>query len=140
MVTKEIWMHALAYNLIRGLIAAAAGEHQKQPRNLSFKGALQALDSFREECGAARSGNWVRLIDVTPKVIASKAVGDRPNRIKSRAIKRRPKPHDLLKGPAIDGVQADTGEVVARRVEPASREFVTVLRILLATEGCDPLL
>ena len=102
MVTKEIWMHALAYNLIRGVIAAAAEEHQKHPRDLSFKGALQALESFREECAAARSDNWIRLVDVTLKVIASNVVGDRPNRVEPRAIKRRPKPHDLLKEPRRD--------------------------------------
>ena len=52
-VVKEIWMHALAYNLVRGVIAAAAEEHGEEPRSLSFKGALQALESFREEVGNA---------------------------------------------------------------------------------------
>ena len=34
-------MHLLAYNLIRGVMAEAAEAHDKQPRQLSFKGALQ---------------------------------------------------------------------------------------------------
>src|SRR5207302_7742503 len=43
MVQKEIWMHLLAYNLIRGVAAKAAAAHDKQPRHLSFKGALQTM-------------------------------------------------------------------------------------------------
>ena len=39
MVEKEIWMHVLAYNVIRGGITEAAKAHHKQPRRLSFKGA-----------------------------------------------------------------------------------------------------
>src|SRR5262249_17525215 len=34
MVGKEIWMHLLAYNLIRGVMAGAAEAHDKQPRLL----------------------------------------------------------------------------------------------------------
>jgi len=36
MVEKEIWIHLLAYNLIRGVAAKAAEAHDKQPRLLSF--------------------------------------------------------------------------------------------------------
>ena len=99
MVEKEIWMHALAYNLIRGVIAAAAEEHDEQPRHLSFKGALQAVESFREEMGGATMETRALLIEVTLKTIASNRVGDRPNRAEPRAIKCRPKPHRLLKEP-----------------------------------------
>ena len=48
MVEKEIWMHLLAYNLIRGVMAQAAGAHQKRPRQLSFKGTLQTITAFQE--------------------------------------------------------------------------------------------
>jgi hypothetical protein len=89
-VVKEIWMHALAYNLIRGVIAVAAEEHGEQPRRLSFKGALQALESFREEVGNAEPGGRARVVDATLKTIASRRVGYRPNRVEPRAKKRRP--------------------------------------------------
>jgi hypothetical protein len=46
MVEKEVWMHLLAYNPIRGLIASAAEAHGVTPRRLSFKGALQALGAI----------------------------------------------------------------------------------------------
>ena len=48
MVQKEIWMHLLAYNLIRGVMAKAAEAHDKQPRELSFKGALQTMTAFQD--------------------------------------------------------------------------------------------
>src|SRR5450432_1017304 len=99
MVEKEIWMHALGYNLIRGVMAAAAEEHNEQPRGLSFKGALQALESFRAEVGSASPHDRVRLVNATLKMIASSVVGDRPNRVEPRAKKRRPKPHRLLTEP-----------------------------------------
>jgi hypothetical protein len=37
MVVKETWMHSLAYNLIRGVMAAAAEAHGKEP---GFRGQI----------------------------------------------------------------------------------------------------
>ena len=48
MVEKEIWMHLLAYNLIRGVVARAAEAHDKLPRQVSFKGALQTMTAFQD--------------------------------------------------------------------------------------------
>jgi len=47
MVRKEIWVHLLAYNLIRKIMAEAAFKHEINPRQISFKGTMQALNSFR---------------------------------------------------------------------------------------------
>jgi hypothetical protein len=99
MVEKEVWMHLLAYNLIRKLMTQAAAAHGKEPRDLSFKGALQALGAFREPLQWTRGQCRVLLWDALLQVIASYAVGDRPNRVEPRAIKRRPKPHKLLNEP-----------------------------------------
>ena len=38
LVRKEIWAHALAYNLIRTVMAQAAATHGLEPRSISFKG------------------------------------------------------------------------------------------------------
>ena len=46
MVRKEIWMHLLAYNLIRTLMAQAALAAGCYPRDISFKGTLQTLVAF----------------------------------------------------------------------------------------------
>ena len=99
MVKKEIWMHLLAYNLIRGVMAKAAKAHDKQPRHISFKGALQTMAAFD---GALR---WVSpeireyLIQVMLRAIAQHQVGDRPGRVEPRANKRRPKAIDYLMEP-----------------------------------------
>jgi hypothetical protein len=99
MVEKEIWMHSLAYNLIRCLMAASAESSGKHPRQISFKGALQALAAFREPLRQALPSSRRTLVEVMLKTIAYHEVGDRPGRAEPRAIKRRPKPHDLLKEP-----------------------------------------
>jgi hypothetical protein len=96
MVVKEIWTHLLAYNLIRGLIAAAAEAHGKEPRRLSFKGALQALQAFRDSMGLTSRERRRALVEHMLLAICAYEVGNRPGRVEPRAIKRRPKPHDLL--------------------------------------------
>ena len=89
----------LAYNLIRGLMVRAAAAHGKGPRDLSFKGALQALGAFREPLQWARGRRRGQLWEALLRVIASYEVGDRPDRVEPRAIKRRPKKQKLLTEP-----------------------------------------
>jgi hypothetical protein len=40
LVDKEIWVHMLAYNIIRGLMATAAAKSGAAPRELGFKMGL----------------------------------------------------------------------------------------------------
>src|SRR5262245_16829161 len=47
LVRKEIWTHALAYNLVRTVMAQAAACEGVPPRSISFKAALQVLEAFR---------------------------------------------------------------------------------------------
>src|SRR5438270_898386 len=47
LVRKEIWAHALAYNLIRTVMAQAAAGDGVPPRSISFKATLQVLEAFR---------------------------------------------------------------------------------------------
>ena len=99
MVVKEIWMHALAYNLIRGVMAAAAEAHDKVPRQISFAGTLQTMEAFRDKLSAAAPEDREQLVNVMLAAIATHEVADRPGRAEPRAIKRRPKSHDLLTEP-----------------------------------------
>jgi Transposase DDE domain len=71
MVEKEIWMHLLAYNLIRRLMAAAAEASGKLPRQVSFKGALQALAAFRDPLKHASPARRRVLVEVMLKTIAA---------------------------------------------------------------------
>jgi hypothetical protein len=91
MVHKEIWTHLLAYNLLRTVMAVAANENDIEPRNVSFKGAKQALTAFAPKIEAARPEDRGPLIHAMLTTIAYHRVGDRPGRWEPRARKRRPR-------------------------------------------------
>lgn len=96
MAFKEIWVHLLAYNLIRLMMAQAALLADCLPRQLSFKHTLQLWIAW----GHCQNG----VADTTKIgglfiLIAQQKVGDRPGRIEPRAIKHRPKPFPLLTMP-----------------------------------------
>src|SRR5829696_3721598 len=66
---KELWAHVLAYNLIRTVMAQAAIRHGLEPRSISFKGAVQALEAFQPALAlagrlgaAARAALYRRLL------------------------------------------------------------------------------
>ena len=99
MVHKEIWSHLLAYNLLRTVMAVAANENDIEPRQVSFKGAKQALTAFAPKIEAARPEDRAPLIDAMLTTIAYHRVGDRPGRWEPRARKRRPKPAARLTQP-----------------------------------------
>jgi hypothetical protein len=102
MVQKEIWAHLLAYNLLRTVMAVAAGENGLEPRQVSFKGAKQAVTAFAPKIESARPEDRPALIDALLAVIAYHSVGDRPGRWEPRARKRRPKPGARLGQPRAD--------------------------------------
>ncbi len=96
MVRKEVAAHLLAYNLIRGLMAEAARAEGIEPRRVSFKGAMHTVRNFE----AAHLYDPERIAgDLAWLVwlIGKKRVGERPDRYEPRAVKRRPKPHPLLR-------------------------------------------
>jgi Transposase DDE domain len=99
MVEKEIWMHLLAYNLIRGTMAQAAEAHKKLPRQLSFKGALQTMTAFQDALRTAAPGARDRLVKEMLKAISRHRVGNRFGRVEPRANKRRPKSQRYLTEP-----------------------------------------
>lgn len=93
---KEVWVHLLAYNLTRLLMAQAATDAAVSPRQLSFKHTVQMWTEWvsRRLC-SNRNGD----IAVLFTLIAQIRVGNRPGRIEPRARKRRPKPYPWLKIP-----------------------------------------
>jgi hypothetical protein len=99
MVHKEIWVYVLAYNLLRTVMAVAANECNVEPREISFKGAKQALTAFAPKLEAARPGQRAALIDAMLLAVAYHRVGNRPGRWEPRARKRRPKPGSRLTQP-----------------------------------------
>jgi Transposase DDE domain len=99
MVRKEVWAHLLAYNLIRGVMAQAAEEYGRDPRELSFAGALQAMTAFAERLLEAEGERFEELYEWLLLTIEANRVGDRPDRVEPRARKRRPKEYPLLTKP-----------------------------------------
>ncbi len=91
---KELWVHLLAYNLIRLLMAQAASTADVDPRTLSFKHTLQLWTEWvsRGLTATTDSGCLFALI-------AQSRVGHRAGRIEPRMRKRRPKPYPWLKIP-----------------------------------------
>jgi Transposase DDE domain len=98
-VEKEIWMHLLVYNLIRGVVVEAARAHGKKPRQVSFKGALPTMTAFQDVLRRATPEERQRRFAVMLKAIAGHRVGNRPGRAEPRANKRRPKPQRYLTEP-----------------------------------------
>ncbi len=99
MVHKEIWTHLLAYNLLRTVMAVAAHENDLEPRQVSLKGAKQAVTAFAPKIEAAQPEQRRTLIDALLTTIAYHRVGDRPGRWEPRARKRRAKPAAPLTQP-----------------------------------------
>jgi hypothetical protein len=91
-VRKEVWAHALAYNLVRTVMAQAAARAGVSPRSISFKGAMQTLAAFRpllEPRAAGRGADRGRLYRDLLDAVAAHRVADRPDRYEPRVKKRR---------------------------------------------------
>jgi len=99
MVRKELWVYLLSYNLVRGAMAESAREATIPPGSLSFKGGVDTLLAFGavlcELTGERREATLRRLW----KAVSTHRVGNRPNRVEPRAIKRRKKSYPMLNQP-----------------------------------------
>ena len=99
-VRQELWTGLLTYNLIRQSMLQSANARECRPDQLSFAAAMQMM-----------ANTWV-LAAVPPMVTVSARervialrilnghchrVGNRPNRVEPRAVKRRAKPIAWLK-------------------------------------------
>jgi hypothetical protein len=96
MVRKELWAHLLAYNLIRTVMAQAALAQGLKPQNLSFKGALQTVNSFAPYLLTAQPSALAELSRQLLVAIAQHRVGQRPDRYEPRKQKRRPQSYPFL--------------------------------------------
>lgn len=99
MVRREIWTCLLAYNLIRKAMLQAAVQAGRCPRQLSFTAAMQKIAAAWGTIVVCNDGTALSLIEVHLSDMATHQVGDRPDRVEPRKVKRRPKPHPLLMTP-----------------------------------------
>ncbi len=117
MVRKEVGMHLLAYNLIRGVMAEAARGRDMLPRELSFNGARQTVRAF-EETHLYEPTEIAADFPLLLELISQKRVGDRPDRCEPRANKRRPKPYHLLTIPRAEAKKRiERGEIIYERIK-----------------------
>lgn len=99
MVRKELWLHLLAYNLVRSTMVRAARQTNGTPEAISYSGALQMLRNQPDE-GPPLTDELRALMEAAVlAAIAKRKVGNRPNRIEPRAVKKRPKPYPRLRRP-----------------------------------------
>lgn len=92
---KQLWVHLLAYNVIRLLMAQAARHAGVEPRSLSFKHTVQLWGQWTLRGLSASTAADPQLLEL----IAQCKVGHRAGRIEPRMRKRRPKPFPWLKVP-----------------------------------------
>lgn len=97
MVLKEIWVHLLAYNLLRLLMTQSAVLTCTTPRQMSFKHCLQLGLLGMQTFALLNEKQFYQLLSL----MAQQQVGHRPGRVEPRAVKRRPKPFPLLTKPRV---------------------------------------
>jgi hypothetical protein len=98
LVRKEILCHMIGYNLVRCTMLASALRFGLCPSQLSFTGAMQAVEEFAATLrlgSGRREEQWDNLL----KVISEIEVGKRPGRQEKRELKRRPKSYKLMTCP-----------------------------------------
>lgn len=108
MVRKEMWAHFLAYNLIRKVMCQAAEQFVTKPWKISFKGTLQTLNAFALPLLTCARSRLPEIIEEMLLAIVRHRVGNRPDRIEPRAVKRRPKSYKLLTKPRAKARKLET--------------------------------
>jgi len=105
MVRQELWTGLLVYNLVRQSILQSAHESERQPDELSFTATMQMLANTWLMAAVVVDGTCDAAEPlVTLRVLhgGSHRVGNRPDRVEPRALKRRPKSHALLTTPRAE--------------------------------------
>jgi len=100
MAQKELLAYLVGYNLIRCLMAEVVALAGTEMARLSFKGSVDAVRQYSSAIHSQRGQRprrelWLQLLST----IALDPVPLRPHRNEPRAIKRRPKPYQLLNKP-----------------------------------------
>ena len=99
LVEKEIYMQAIAYNIVRGVMLQSAQQYDEDLERMSFKGTVDTLRQWTRFMGQRDpkllNARWHDLLCA----LAADLVPHRPNRSEPRAVKRRPKVYQQLTGP-----------------------------------------
>ena len=99
MLGREIWGGLLAYNLVRKVGCQAALLRGLCPRQLSFTAVRQALCAGLKQRVLASPAERLRVGGVLLARLGQEQVGDRPDRVEPRAVKRGAKGYPRLRQP-----------------------------------------
>ncbi len=99
MVRKELWLHLLAYNLVRVRMAQAARLQSQTPRRLSFTAATKLIHHFAPHLVTSQGTLRVRLEAELLAAIGSCTIAHRPGRQEPRAVKKRERKYPYLTKP-----------------------------------------
>jgi hypothetical protein len=100
MLYRELMMHFIAYNLLRGLMAEAASLANVDLEQISFKGSLDRVRQYSQAMAQARSQQQRdKLRDHLLWSLAHDLVPRRPHRVEPRSTKRRRKAYPFLVRP-----------------------------------------
>ncbi|MEM9364694.1 MAG: IS4 family transposase [Planctomycetota bacterium] len=98
MVRRDLWTTVLAYNLIRTSACAAAYEHEKLPRQISFTSTCQYVLAMWMliASGKLAGDDLLAQMECMLEQLADCEVANRPGRLEPRVRKRRPKNYPLM--------------------------------------------
>jgi hypothetical protein len=97
-IERELWMHAIAYNLVRALLLESALTHDVPIERLSFKGGIDALMAWTALALRPRAAHRQARRQLLAR-LAGDQVPRRPERHEPRVKKRRPKNYQLMTRP-----------------------------------------
>jgi hypothetical protein len=97
MIRRELLAHTIAHNLLRALMNNG---RLSGTETASFKGTIDRLNHWLPIVVNTPSARLrKRLVTDLTELVAEDQVSSRPFRREPRAVKRRPKPHQLLNVP-----------------------------------------
>jgi hypothetical protein len=99
MVRKEIFVHLMAYNLLRTLMWESAHKVGVSPLRVSLQGTRQHLENFLSQLADATYKKRQRLYRILLQVVSHKLVLHRPDRFEPRLKKLRPKSYGWMQQP-----------------------------------------
>jgi hypothetical protein len=91
MVRKQIWVHLLAYNLIRRVMCFSGYLFHVSPLLLSFKGTMDTIDVYLPKFCSVRSSTLPELYYDFLYDVSQDLLHPRPGRLEPRVTKRRTK-------------------------------------------------
>ena len=99
MIRKEIYVHLMAYNLLRTVMWQAGKTTGVCPVRISLQGTRQHFGNFCPELYKAGAKKRLQLYNTLLTVVTDKLLPERPYRYEPRLKKRRPKPYGWMQQP-----------------------------------------